>query len=397
MTLRVAPSGRYLTDEDGKPVFWLGDTQWELLRLFTPENARRVLHDRSAKGFNAILIMLTGVDPAHIGDDKAKPYTNLEGEHPWIDGDPARPNDRYFRSVDRIIRLGAEFGQTFVVGVFHQWHVGIITTAKARGWARWIASRYRDVPGLVWCMYPKATDEYKAVCRELAAGLREGDGGSHLITMHPDPSVASSSFMHEEPWLAFNMIQTCIDYDRIVEAVTADRSRTPAKPVIMAEGGYEGVEFGKTQTALEIRQQAWWTQLAGGYHVYGHNDAWQAPHDWQKWVDSPGSRDLKVFRNVMTSLPEWWDLVPDQSLLVSGAGSGFSLNAAARSASSRWAIIYLSGPSTVALRPGLLGPGRTVRASWINPSTGARTPAGSSSSFTTPSGWSDAVLVLEAS
>ena len=47
MTLRVAPSGRYLTDEDGKPVFWLGDTQWELLRLFTPENARRVRKYRS--------------------------------------------------------------------------------------------------------------------------------------------------------------------------------------------------------------------------------------------------------------------------------------------------------------------------------------------------------------
>ena len=40
----------------------------------------------------------------------------------------------------------------------------------------------------------------------------------------------------------------------------------------VAEMGYEGVEFGKLQTAHQIRQQAYWTQLAGGHHVYGHND-----------------------------------------------------------------------------------------------------------------------------
>jgi hypothetical protein len=391
----VSAGGRHFTDEAGTPVFWLGDTQWELFRLFTPETARRVLADRAAKGFNVILIMLTGVDPAHIGDDRNRSYANLEGELPWVNGDPATPNERYFRTVDRNIRLGAGTGQTFVVGIFHQWHKEIVTVPKARGWARWVAARYRDVPGLVWCMYPKATEEYKPVCRELAAGLREGDGGAHLTTMHPDPSVASSSFMHEEPWLAFNMIQTCVDYDRIVEAVAADYARSPVKPVIMAEGGYEGVEFGKTQTALEIRQQAWWTQLAGGYHVYGHNDAWQAPQEWEKWLDSPGSRDLKVFRDVITSLPEWWKLVPDQSLLAAGTGSGFSLNAAARHSGGHWAVAYLSTPSTVTLLPDPLD--RPCRAAWINPSTGARTPAGSPAmAFTTPAGWSDAVLLLEA-
>src|SRR5579871_6371750 len=229
--IRVSPNGRYFVDGHGAPVFWLGDTQWELFRLFRADEALRILTNRQAKGFNIILVMLTGVDLRHLLKDRPATYVNVDEELPWLDGDPLHPNETYFRHVDTMIRLGEQTGQTFVVGVYHQWHVDIITLEKARAWARWVASRYRDVPNLIWSMYPRATEAYIPVCRELAAGLQEGDGGAHLISVHPDPSVASSSFMHDEPWLAFNMIQTCIDYDKIDEAVTTDYRRPPAKPV----------------------------------------------------------------------------------------------------------------------------------------------------------------------
>jgi hypothetical protein len=399
--LRVSPNGRHFVDAAGAPVFWLGDTQWELFRLFTPDQALHILRDRQSKGFNIILIMLTGVDLGRFGPTKGAPYVNLEGERPWVDNDPLRPNEKYFQHIDAMIRLGERTGQTFVVGIYHQWHVEIITTAVARAWARWVAQRYRDVPNLIWCMYPRATEAYEPVCRELAAGLQEGDGGRHLITMHPDPSVASSSFMHDEPWLAFNMIQTCMDYDRIYEAVTADYRRIPVKPVIMAEGAYEGVEFNRLQTAHHIRKQAYWTQLAGGYHVYGHNDAWVSPLRWDAWLDAPGSAHLKIFKDIITSCPGWWEMVPDPSLLASGAGSGFALNVAARSAAGHWILAYLSEPSTVAIRTATITAGKRARAQWIDPRSGARTPAGtiatsSVHSFTCPAGWEDSLALIEA-
>ena len=56
----------------------------------------------------------------------------------------------------------------------------------------------------MWSMYPRAEAAYVPVCRALAEGLQEGDGGAHLITVHPDPSPASSNFLHGEPWLASN-------------------------------------------------------------------------------------------------------------------------------------------------------------------------------------------------
>jgi hypothetical protein len=392
--IRVSPNGRHFVDRDGNPVFWLGDTQWELFRLFSEDDALCVLADRQAKGFNVILIMLTGV-----AGDGEPPLANIDGETPWIDDDPLRPNEAYFRHVDTILRLGEQTDQTFVVGVYHKWHVDMITIEKARAWARWVAQRYRDAPNLIWSMYPEAREAYIPVCRELAAGLQEGDGGRHLISVHPDPSVASSSFLHGEAWLAFNTIQTHVTYDRIHDMVAADYARTPVKPVVMAEGGYEDARSGQL-TPHSVRQQAYWTQLGGAYHAYGHENNYRSPTTWRQWIDSPGSRQLRIFREVITSCDAWWDLVPDQSLFLSGAGAGYSLNMAARSAAGKWVLAYLSGPSTVSVRLDALTAGSKVRAFWTDPTSGARCPAGTfaasgAGTFTSPQEWQDAVLLLE--
>ncbi len=400
--LQVSPNGRYFVDRDNRPTFWLGDTQWELFRLFDADTALRILHNRQAKGFNVILVMLTGVDISQFDPAGSFSYTNLEGEVPWLGYDPLRPIEAYFQHIDPLIRLGEQTGQTLVVGIYHKWHANVITLEKARPWARWVARRYREVPNLIWSMYPNASAEFIPVCRELAAGLQEGDGGSHLICVHPDPSVASSSFLHHDPWLAFNMIQTCIDYDQIPATVSADYALMPAKPVVMAEGGYEGQEFDRLQTPHHIRKQAYWTQLSGGHHVYGHNDAWAFPAAWETWLTAPGAAHLQIFREVITSLAAWWDLVPDLSLFVSGLGSGFALNTAARSASGRWIIAYLSEPSCISLRLDSLVGSTFAQAWWIDPTSGERFSAGthpisSLAAFETPSGWADAVLLVEPS
>jgi hypothetical protein len=398
-SIQVSANGRHFVDQRTQPVFWLGDTLWELFRCFAADTALQLLRQRQAQGFNVILVMLTGVDTPRFGLDTSPSHRDLAGEVPWLDNDPLRPNERYFQPIDTLIRLGEQTGQTLVVGVYHQWHVEIITLAKARPWARWVAQRYRDVPNLIWSMYPQATAAYVPVCRELAAGLQEGDGGAHLISVHPDPAVASSSFLHTEPWLAFNMIQTCTAYEQIPAAVTADYQRVPVKPVVMAEGGYEGVEFGKRQTALEIRRQAYWTYLAGGHHVYGHNDAWTAPQRWTEWLDAPGAASLRVLRDILTGLSEWQQIVPDATLLATGAGSGATQNLAARHNTGEWVLVYLSAPGTVSVRLDALAENRPCRAEWIDPRNGARVPASAVArqpvmTFTSPPDWEDALLYI---
>ena len=169
----------------------------------------------------------------------------------------------------------------------------------------------------------------------------------------------------------------------------------------MAEGGYEGLEFGKLQTAHAIRKQAYWSQLAGGHFVYGHNDHWQTPLDWSKWIDAPGASHLGVFRQVITGRDAWWTMVPDRSLFISGEGHGYGLNVAARSQAGNWALVYLSEPCTVALRlPANLARG-SFHARWIDPIHGGENPDGvhppqEELVFTMPVGWQDALLLIEA-
>jgi hypothetical protein len=303
--------------------------------------------------------------------------------------------------MDAIVELAGRQDMVLVPGIFHQLQASRITMANARDYAWWLAQRYRDAPHLIWTSYPQAKLDFLPVLRELAAGLQEGDDGRHLITVHPDPSPTSSSFIHDEPWLDFNMNQPCMSYDRIVEIVHADYERRPAKPVVMAEGGYEGEEFGMVQTPREMRKQAYWSHLAGGHHTYGHNDAWVSPENWRAWSDAPGAVHMGIYRQVVTSCPHWWDWVPDQSLFAAGENSGMELNVAARAAHSGWALAYLSSSTTVSLRMNKLTAGSQVQAWWVDPTSGARSeistfPNTGTQSFTTPDGWQDAVLLLTA-
>src|SRR5205814_2327052 len=113
-------------------------------------------------------------------------------------------------------------GIVLVVGVFHQLQVSTITPANARAYARWVAQRYRAAPHLIWSMYPQATPEFLPVCRELAGGFQADDGARPLITVHPDPSPTSSSFLHEETWLDFNSLQPWKWVELIYPMVTGD-------------------------------------------------------------------------------------------------------------------------------------------------------------------------------
>jgi hypothetical protein len=389
----VKVSDRCFVDDEGRPVFWLGDTQWELFCDLPPEDARAVLARRAEQGFSVVQAMITGVG------EGSRP--NAAGEPPWRGGDPARPNEAYFRNVDAVVETAGRLGLILVLGVYHQTQRERITTDNARPYARFLAERYADAPHVVWTMYPEAEEHYVPVMRELASGLREGDEGRHLITVHPDPAPASSSFVHEEPWLDFNMIQTWHDVELIHPMVSADRARVPVKPVVMAEGTYEDAAPDEGPPGFNVRRQAYWSYLAGGGHSYGHHANWRSAATWRDWIDSPGVQGLGVCRKLLTGLDRWWSLVPDQSLFATGQGEGLTLNAAARAPDGAWALVYLSGPATVSLRVEALAGAPPARASWIDPATGEPQRIGQVATavaeFQPPEGRPDALLLLESS
>jgi hypothetical protein len=391
----VSQTGRYFVDANGEPFYFLADTQWELFRRYSLSEAKLILENRKAKGFTVVMVMLTGV-----GDGTG---ANLDGHHPWLNDDPATPDPAYFTNVDAVVKLAQANDLQLLVGIYHQTYGGRMTVDNARSWAAWVTGRYRDYPNILWTLYPKATDRYKPIVSKLAEGIQEGDRGRHLVSMHPDPSPASSSFMHAEPWLGFNSIQVWNQIRSVYPMTLADYRRMPAKLVTMLEGVYEeGEEYGYPITPLLVRREAYYTCLAGGFHGYGHNDSWRVRTRWRAALDDPGAKQMTILKAIFTGLPDWWTLVPDQTVLSRGGNTnGDALNLSARSATGKWIIAYIAEQPDITVNLSKITAAGSASAKWINPATGSQEavgtyPAAGPQSFRRPAEWQDGVLLVTA-
>jgi len=392
--IKLSENKRYFVDQKGNPVFWLGTTQWQLFRGYTLEDAKTILEKTGSHGFAFVQVMLMGV-----GDGTAP---NVYGEKAWINNDPLTPNEAYFKNVDAVVRIARDNNLVISMTLYHQRYRKSITLKNARAWAKWLAERYKDAPNIVWSMTPEARQEFVPILRELAAGLHEGDGGRHLITFKPDPAPYSSSFIHGEDWLDFNAMQTWNAVKLIYPMVTKDYNLKPVKPVLMAEGAYEaGSEYGFEVTPPWIRRQAYYSYLAGAHHTYGHNDSWRILPTWKNALDAPGAVQLGILKKIFLDRKQWWLLVPDQAVLASGGrAEGDLLHLAARHQDGKWLMVYLADKATFSVNMSKLS---TPKASafWVNPKTGDSLPVGfyanaGERSFSTPDGWEDALLILEA-
>jgi hypothetical protein len=392
--VKLSQNGRYFVDQHGKPVFWLGTTQWQLFREYNLEETKLIIQKSKANGFAFMQVMLMGV-----GDGTKE---NVYGQKPWINDNPLTPNEAYFRNVDAVLQVARGKNVIISMTIYHQTSRKHITADNAHAWAKWLALRYKEVPNIVWCMVPEAKPEFVPILRELAAGLHEGDGGGHPTSIEPDPSPYSSSFIHGERWLDFNSLQTWKSVELIYPMVTKDYNLRPVKPVLMAEGAYEnGSEYGFEVTPLWIRRQAYYSYLCGGHHTYGHNDSWRVLPTWKEALDAPGAVQMGILKKIFLDRKEWWDLIPDQTILTSGGNTnGQVLNLAARHKDGLWLMAYLGSKAFFTIDMTKVKTSGNRKVFWIDPRTGTSRSMGSfpnraEESFSTPVGWEDALLIVE--
>jgi hypothetical protein len=382
--LQVSANHHYLQYENGKPFLYLGDTAWELFHRLNREEAAKYLTNRAEKGFTVIQAAVL----AQIG---GLTVPNAYGALPLTDGDPARPNEAYFQHVDFIVNKAEELG--LFVGMLPTWGSywasgkPIFNATNARQYGRFLGRRYKD-RAIIWILggdRSVTNDDERSIIDAMAAGLSEGDGGTHLKTFHPVGPGLSSLKLHDAAWLDFNMFQSshaARDHDNGLY-VEHDYALKPAKPTMDGEPRYEGIPVGFYLRGIggidrfddyDVRQAAYWSLLAGACgHTYGNNNIWQmykpipsippqggsarggqggvdrwlggpgsvigANIPWYEAIDHPGAFQMRFVRRLFESIA-FTKLIPDQTIILNGPVSGGEKIRAACASDGSFALVY---------------------------------------------------------
>jgi hypothetical protein len=268
--------------------------------------------------------------------------------------------------------------------------------------------------GLVWILGgDRNIDNQKALntWKAMAAGLKEGDGGKHLISYHPAGEQSSSRY--KESWIDFNLYQSghAHKYMPVYHFAKTDYYSTPIKPFIDAEPAYEDIpvkfweyiKFNNSQkvpdsilnrnrtiknseyfdkgffTDYDVRVHAYWNFLSGacGY-TYGNNAVWQmfekngdftipCMSNWKKALRRPGAKSMTHLHKFFKNIPS--QLIPNQSIILTKFAKDSTYISAATTADHSLAVVYLARRQKVKLSLRNFK-SDLISGLWYNPKTG---------------------------
>lgn len=409
--IRVSDNHRFLVTEDGKPFFYLADTAWGLFNM-NREDIDLYLKDRAGKRFTVI----QAVAAHYTGLERPNPYgatvfiKSASAESPG--GVKYEANPEYFKNVDYAADEANTMGMyVAIVAIWGKSYVNekhsIFDTTGAFNYGKFLGSRYRDkrvifVLGGDW--YPEGTLDIWAA---MAAGIREGDGGSHLITFHPTGIQSSSHWYQNDAWLSFNMVQSRhIVLNRSYEIIAQDWNKTPVKPVVDGESAYEGIVDDlvtyKPGIPLiqprDVRRIAYCAVFAGAAGcAYGSQGVWNyvSPSpgvtpstrlvyglpaaSLQTGLGRPAGSQMQYLRALIESRP-MLTRIPDQWAIVNDPMSTTERIQATRSSDGSYMFIYTSTgrPVRARLRDKIYNivSGTSYKAWWYDPRNGTATLIG---------------------
>jgi len=433
--IRVAEDRRHFEHVDGTPFLWIGDTVWMGLcqRLHWPEEFKALLADRRGKGFNVIQIV-AGLYPDMAAFDRRGAN---EAGFPW-EQDYSTIRPAYFKKADERLMAMVESGMVpCVVGAWG-YHMSWMGAEKLKQHWRYLIARYGALP-VVWCVAGEVNLPYYLVkgfpfddraqvkaWTPVAAYVQQIDPFDRMVSVHPTSRgrFSARGAIDDVGLLDFDMLQTGHgDVDSLGPTVRAARdtySAEPMMPFINSEVCYEGI-LNRCDASVQ-RLMTWVCLMSGAAgHTYGANGIWQinrrdepygkSPHGgnwgtraWDEAMRLPGSSQVGLAGSILRQYP-WFEFEPHPEWAAYGATEAkrnpYWAPYAAGTDDGRIRMVYLPTAERVTLHQ--LDPSKTYTATWFDPISGQRTPAGKAGSDAKGS-WSsggppksnqDWVLVLE--
>ncbi len=383
--LIASADGHALTYPDGTPFFYMGEAAWHLFDKTTRAEADLYLSSRAALGF-------TVIEPeVNARFSKGNAY----GDKAFVNNDPLTPNEAYFQYVDYVVAKANSLGLwVAMVPLDSSWSAdGKFDAISAWQYGRFLGRRYGTAK-IIWTMggdvagndNPLGPNLWREVVAGIARGATNRDVTKLTVQYHPTYLQTSATWFNNDAWLDMNNVVSGHGANATnYTLIAADYARTPHRPAMDIEPVYEDIPYGinpanPRATDWDVRKTDYWALFAGAHGVtFGNNNVWQfaksaadnnefADASWKDSLNSLGAYSMRYIARLMGSRP-LLNRVPDQSLLVSAAGTGANHNQATRAADGSYAFVYLASGGSVTINLGKLS-GTQVNVRWYSPRTG---------------------------
>ncbi len=331
--LKVLQNSNYLWEQkDGKtkPFFWLGDTAWLLLQKLSLGEIEKYFKNRAERRFNVIQAVL-----AH-DENFGRPGAEIDFDRP-------ERAESYWKKAEAVTELAESFGlYTAWLPVWGSMvKKGFLTENNARGYAEFLAERFKRRDNTVWVLGGDIRGGAKFEIWKIMAETLRGRCPEKLITFHPFGRTCSADRFGETDLLDFDMFQSGHRrYDQHNLGAWDDNKESEGffgednwryvrkcldakrpRPVLDGEPSYEGIHQGLhdyTQPfwrARDVRRYAYQSVFEGACgHTYGANSVMQfySPSDkapsydareyWTDGINLPGGAQMKYLYELMTSV-----------------------------------------------------------------------------------------------
>ena len=447
-SLADATGPGYFTDQYGQPKLWVASETWALFNNAGAWNGSgggtyeqdfdNFFSQRAAQGVTVTMLdVVDGVDATYANGN------TWDGVTPFVSGgNPTTGlNSTFWTRVDYMMNSAARNGITigFVFnseydtptgGAFAGW-----TSTEFQAYGAAVGGRYKGQRNLIWLFgndaWPTA---YDSDWDSILTGIR-GAGDTHMVgawweaeytsRYETDNNLAAS---WGETNSAFNFCYTYNAGYWVAEYAYSETSSPDSQanllPVIWGDGYFYQGSGGGYDSTLDraMRQETWWWLASGSRGIL--TEAENIYH-WTSTAPAAVTGNWFFAHNLgnivtaYTSLPGWYELLPDlSSTLVTGGrgtrvsgytagGSGGTYEnsfanswvAASKTPSGSLAVMYLPNHTTITVNTALLAGGWA--ASWVDPITGAASSAGTGPTFnstakgTNSQGDPDWVLVFQ--
>lgn len=430
----VSADGRKLVDGNGDPVIPVFFTLWALIQkagdtainggsATWQQDIDFAIDNIVALGMNAIKLNLFGNVISNAYDNDSRTFDNNYPFGSTASGTAyASPSDgfasNYWDRVDYLIDQAETAGVTVFLHVFYSDDIGESDGVMTNGSGTLkplseftalgteLGTRYASRQNIVWVIGGDYFDTQIPQVQATYDGVQAA-GDTHLWTVQ-NWAQASANDWTTSRYDNSENIQTLgasiadIDalyiYDPTYLASTASWQDTPVIPSVWYDGYYDqdsGDEF-------ILRRFIAWALTYGSWGAqYGSEGSWHMPNGWKSTLTSPtnGLQQQIAISETIRSYSRIFDIIPDHgsAFITAGRGSGNTFVTGGRSADGDFAMAYVPvGTNTLTVDTAQMN---AFNAVWVDPVSGATSPAGSGPTFsksgTNSVGGTDWFLVLE--